>query len=79
MHAFPSPFCLSLPILLERNAGVAIIKVGLAAASESGGQKGNKTSEIKGQLSEPRSNKNLRQYALINAAKYIVIDKFDAF
>lgn len=28
---------------------VAIIKAGLTAASESGGQKGNKTSEIRGQ------------------------------
>lgn len=29
---------------------VAIIKVGLTAASESGGHKGNKTREIRGQL-----------------------------
>lgn len=28
----------------------AIIKAGLTAASESGGQKGNKTSEIRGQV-----------------------------
>lgn len=41
---------LSPLILSERNAVVAIIKVGLTAASESGGQKGNKASEIRGQL-----------------------------
>lgn len=46
----PRSLYLSLPILLDRNAVVAIIKVGLSAASESGGQKGNKTSEIRGQL-----------------------------
>lgn len=38
------------PILLERNVVVAIIIVGLTAASESGGHKGNKTREIRGQL-----------------------------
>lgn len=42
---YPSPL-----ILYERNAAVAIINVGLTAASESGGQKGNKASEIRGQL-----------------------------
>lgn len=47
--AHPRPLYLSLPILSERNAVVAIIKAGLTAASESGGQKGNKTSEIRGQ------------------------------
>lgn len=45
----PPGFCLSCLILSQRNAAVAIIKVGLTAASESGGQKGNKTSEIRGQ------------------------------
>lgn len=46
----PRSLCLSLPILSDRNVVVAIIKVGLSAASESGGQKGNKTSAIRGQL-----------------------------
>lgn len=48
-HICPTGVYLSPLILLERNAAVAIIKVGLTAASESGGQKGNKTSEIRGQ------------------------------
>lgn len=50
---------LSLPILSERNAVVAIIKAGLTAASESGDQKGNKTSEIRGHHQVPRSNSTL--------------------
>lgn len=45
----PQGFYLSCLIPSQRNAAVAIIKVGLTAASESGGQKGNKTSEIRGQ------------------------------
>lgn len=40
---------------------VAIIKAGRTAASESGGQKRNKTSEISGQLPLLRSNKTLRE------------------
>ena len=48
--ALPCPLYLSPPILSWRNAVVAIIKAGRTAASESGGQKRNKTSEISGQL-----------------------------
>lgn len=63
---------LSLPILSERNAVVAIIKAGLTAASESGGQKGNKTSEIRGQPPGAKVNSNTQgKCDLINAAKYM--------
>ncbi len=53
------PIYLSLPILSERNAVVAIIKASLTAASESGDQKGNKTREIRGHCQVPRSNNTL--------------------